>query len=342
MWYTYVVHSFISLLFQSLRAIVQKCLQMGEQLEVKSIAFPVIGTGKLNFPRDAASRIMLKETKSFFRANSGSKVQDIRFVVFEQDQALTAAFKQEMDKLKAKYKFCGPAHPVRVLYRDIRCKLGRLTRDRSASTDSISTETETGQLRKRERRQAHFPSRELSVRFSVLGKTNAGVDKAVESLKRGISEACFTDRVEDEVVSQLSRKQIVRLRRKAEDRDVKLEVEAYVDRIVVRGQPTDVSRMVGEIWKEIKKRTKKNQEVKQAQLKSTKIEWSYKIRGRKMVFDPSTKVKIEIAYCKDALTVKVPLRGEQFILDLKANSGRGQRTGEEITLKRKVKGTEEG
>ena len=328
--------------FQPLRAIVQKCLQKGEELGVKSIAFPVIGTGKLNFPRDAASRIMLEQTISFYQVNSRSKVQEVRFVVFEQDQALTSAFKQEMNKLKVKQKFRGPAYPVSVLYRGIRSKLGRLRRDRSVSTDSISIEDETGQPRKCERRQARRPSQELSVRISVLGKKSASVDKAIASLKRSFSEACTTDKVENEVVSQLSRKQIVRLRRKAEDRDVKLEVEADVDRIVLRGQPTDVSSMVGEIWKEINKRTKKNQEIEQAHLVSRNIEWSYKTRGSKMFFDPRAKAKIEIAYCKGATTVRVPLRGEKFILDLKVKSGRGQRTGEQITLKRKVKGAEEG
>ena len=82
----------------------RKCLQKGEGLGVKSIAFPVIGTGNLNFPRYAASRIMLEETISFCRANPGSKVQDIQFVVFKQDQALIAAFKLEIAKLVAKYK----------------------------------------------------------------------------------------------------------------------------------------------------------------------------------------------------------------------------------------------
>ena len=61
-----------------------------------------------------------------------------------------------------------------------------------------------------------------------------------------------------------------------------------------------------------------------------------------MVFDSRAKAKIEIAYCKDAPTVKVSLRGEQFILDLKAKRGLGQRTGEQITLKRKVKEGEKG
>ena len=126
----YMVHltspflQIISLLFQSLRAIVQKCLKKSGQLGLKSIAFPVIGTGNLNFPRNAASRIMLEETISFCQANSGSKVQDIRFVVFEQDQALITAFKQEMNKLKANYKYRGPAHYMSVLYRGIRSQLG--------------------------------------------------------------------------------------------------------------------------------------------------------------------------------------------------------------------------
>ena len=146
-WSTFEVHSytFYFLLFQSLRAIVQKCLLEGEQLGVKSIAFPVIGTGNLNFPRNAALRIMLEETISFCQANSVSKVQDIRFVVFEQDQALNAAFKQEMDKMKATYKSRSPGYPVSVLYKSIRSKLGRVKRDLSVSTltlysDSVSNE----------------------------------------------------------------------------------------------------------------------------------------------------------------------------------------------------------
>ena len=81
-----------------LRTIVQKCLQTGETLRANSIALPVIGTGNLQFPRDTASRIMLEETVNFCRANPASNLRDIRFVVFNQDQALISAFKNEMDK----------------------------------------------------------------------------------------------------------------------------------------------------------------------------------------------------------------------------------------------------
>ena len=205
-------------------------------------------------------------------------------------------------------------------------------------SDSSSDETDADQPES----SIQLASLNHSVRICVIGKEKNAVEKAVQSLKKGFSEACTSHKIENEVISQLSHKQIVSLKRKAEDRDVKLEVEADVDRIVVRGQPTEVSRMVGEIWKEINEMTKKNKEEEQAQRVSRNIEWSYEILGSKMVFGRETNTKIEIACSKDEPRVHVSLHGEQFVIDLKAKTGLGQRTGEQITLTRKVKGAEEG
>ena len=316
---------------------------------MKSIAFPVIGrTKNFNFPWDTPSRIILEETISFCQANPASKVRDIRFIVLEQNQALTAAFKQEIDKLIAKRKlslFRTKSGLLNSIKRRIKfpqrvpCLKGRT--HTQALQGNVCQATPNQDLSGHgQPRQKHGASQEFIVQICVLGKNTADVEKAVESLRKGFSEACKTEKVEHEVVSQLSHNQIVSLRRKAEDRDVKLVVEADVDRIVVRGQPTDVSGMVGEIWKEINERTKKNQEVEQARLVPRNIEWSYEIHGSKMVFDRKTNAKIEMASSKDEPRVQVSLRGEQFVIDLEAKIGLGQRTGEQITLKRKVKGSE--
>ena len=87
------------LLLKVLRDIVQRCLQKGEELRLSSMAFPVIGTGNLNFPPNEASRIMLEEVFSFCQTNASSNLRDIRFVVYQQDQTLITAFKQEMANL---------------------------------------------------------------------------------------------------------------------------------------------------------------------------------------------------------------------------------------------------
>ena len=196
---------------------------------------------------------MLKETISFCQANPRSKVQDIRFVVFQQDQSLTAAFKQEIDKLKAKHKLClvhpksGLINKMQSLFKRLKVSRGDMCGQTTNSHPWVNTDD--------------------VVHICVLGKKTADVKKAVESLKKGFSEACITQNVTNEVSSQLSHKQVVSLRRKAEESDVKLEVEADANNIVVQGQPTEVSAMVGEIWKEISERTKKihlNRKVKGA------------------------------------------------------------------------------
>ena len=444
-------------------------MQTGETLGANSIAFPVIGTGNLQFPRDTASRIMLEETVNFCRANPGSNLRDIRFVVFNQDQALTAAFKQEMDKLQPEhiglsaikkygYSFSpkvgvaqrmtstspfsvevingdltqenstdaimninstdmnmnnagdlskaiarqsGPlvqqecnqlgkqppgtaimtsggnlqvphiihiipgssdkqhlqqcleeglrvadannfqaisipcvgtggygltgADSAQLTFKALnafsaRCKNIQKVRVvvfqasmmqeflqeqkkqlvQGIEEDSDSEDAVVKQTRRRGPTQAPGQSDEHSVSISVIGKDKVSVGKAVESLKKGFSDACTMEKVESEIVSQLSDKQRDILRKKAKDRDVKLEIEDDVDRIVVRGGPTEVSGMVGEIWKEINERTKSKQEEEQAKLVSKNVEWSYEIRGTKVVFASKENAKIELAHSKDS------------------------------------------
>ena len=416
---------------------------------------------------------MLEETVNFCRANPGSNLQDIRFVVFNQDQALTAAFKQEMEKLQPKQ--IGNSHLtvevvngdltqenstdaiVNILSMDMNMnnagdlskaiarqsgplvqqecnQLGKQPPGTAVMTSggnlqvphiihiipgssdkqhlqqcleeglraadannfqAISipcvgtggyglTGADSAQLTFKalnafsarckniqkvrvvvlqapmmqeflqEQKQpvkdieedsnsenaAPGQSDEYSVTISVIGKDNVSVEKAAESLKRGFSDACTMEKVESDVVSQLSDKQKDILRKKAKDCDVKLEIEDC--RIVVRGGPTEVAGIVGDIWKQINKRTKKKQEEEQAKLVSKKVEWSYEIRGTKVAFAPKANTKIELAHSKDESPVQISLRGDKFVIDLKGNSGRGKTSGERITLKRKVKGADEG
>ena len=72
----------VHVLFKVLRGIIQMCLQKADEFGGASIVFPVIGTVKLHFPQDVASKIMLEETINFCQNNPSSVVKDIRFAVF--------------------------------------------------------------------------------------------------------------------------------------------------------------------------------------------------------------------------------------------------------------------
>ena len=181
-----------------------------------------------------------------------------------------------------------------------------------------------------------------SVKILVVGKDKGSVGKAVGALKKRFSDACVTQKVENETVSKLSPKQINNLRKKAKELDVKLEIEVDVDRIVVKGGPVEVPGMVGEIWQEINERNKKIQEEEQAMIVSKNVEWSYEIYGTKKVFSPKANGKLEMALVREQPQVQVSLPSDKFVIDVTAKTGCGQRNGEAITLFRKVKGADEG
>ena len=294
----------------------QQCLEEGLRVadtnNLQSISIPSVGTGGYGLAAADSAQITFQALKKF--SGICKSVRKVRVVVFQAQ--MMQEFLQEQQR-----------NPMQYL--------------QGEESDSSLDEKHAGQPRMRVSPKPQA-SIDHSVRIFVIGKEKAVVEKAVESLKKGFSEACTTEKVEHKVISQLSHKQIVNLSRRAEDRDVKLVVEAAVDRIVVRGQPTDVSGMVGEIWKEISERINKNQEEEQAQLVSRNVEWSYEIHGSEMLFDLKTNAMIEMACSKHEPTVEVPLRGEQFVVDLRAKSGRGKRSGIQTTLKRKLKGAEEG
>ena len=69
-------------------------------------------TPRKKFPPNEASRIMLEEVFSFCQTNASSNLKDIRFVVYQQDQTLITAFKQEMANLVGPSTYRGPSIEV--------------------------------------------------------------------------------------------------------------------------------------------------------------------------------------------------------------------------------------
>ncbi|PFX11672.1 Poly [ADP-ribose] polymerase 14, partial [Stylophora pistillata] len=292
----------------------QQCLEEGLRVAdahgLQSISIPCVGTDGYGLTGADSAQLTFKALNIF--SARCKNIQRVRVIVFQA--SMMQEFLQE---------------PKKQLVQDIE--------EKDSDTENVAA-WPTGRIG---RRQAPAQDYEHSVIISLIGKDEFSVGKAEESLKKGFYDACTMEKVESEVVSQLSDKQKDILRKKAKGRDVRLEIEDDVDRIVVRGEPTEVSGMVGEIWKEINERTKNKQEEEQAKLVSKNVEWSYELHGTKMAFAPKANAKIELAYSKDEHNVQVPLRGDKFVIDLKRNSGCGQTSGEQITLTRKVKGADE-
>ena len=292
----------------------QTCLEAGLRLadnhRLRSLSIPCVGTGGYGLAAADSAQVTFQALNNF--SLSCQNVRKVRIAVFQ------APMMQE-------FLLAQQRHAAGVADQKL---------------ESNSSSEHTRQPREYDKRLS--VTNDPSLKICVAGKDPTSVKKAVDYLKRGFSEACTTQKVENEAVNQLSRKQIDSLRKKANDRDVGLDIEADIDRIVVRGEPIEVTGMVGEIWHEINERNKEIKEEQQALLISKNIEWSYEIQGTKMVFDLKTSAKLEMANVKSEAVVSVLLRADEFDINLKAKTGQGRRNGETITLHRKLKGSDEG
>ena len=292
-------------------------LRLADQKNLHTISIPCVGTGGFGLTAADSAQVTFQALSSL--RGSCQNLRNVRVVVFQAQMvqefllAQQRQAMQDMDKRESDYTV-----------NDEVAEQPRIARQRRNTATTLSS------------------IGDHSVKIFVVGKDKGSVSKAVDSLKKRFSESCTTQKVENETVSKLSPKQVNTLRKKAKERDVRLEIEVDVDRIVVKGGPVEVPGMVGEIWQEINERNKKIQEEEQAMMVSKSVEWSYERQGKKMVFSPKANGKLEMAHIKEQLTVQISLLGDKFDINLKNKIGRGQQNGETITIFRKVKGAEEG
>jgi O-acetyl-ADP-ribose deacetylase (regulator of RNase III) len=77
----------------ALRTSTRRSLELAREKELRSIAFPAVGTGIAHFPLDECARIMIDEVVA--HAARPGTVIDVRFVLYGDDAL--RAFRQEAD-----------------------------------------------------------------------------------------------------------------------------------------------------------------------------------------------------------------------------------------------------
>jgi len=80
---------------QKLQAAMEGSLELADQLSLVSIAFPAISTGIFGFPKQRAARIMLSTIQAYFARPAGSRLHQVRIVLF--DQLTLSAFSSVWD-----------------------------------------------------------------------------------------------------------------------------------------------------------------------------------------------------------------------------------------------------
>ena len=87
---------------QLLRFILRESLKLASQDKMTSIAWPTIGCGNLEYPKDVVAAAMFDAVRRFSAANQGSSLRDVRIVVFKGDQNTIDEFEKVLEMTSAR------------------------------------------------------------------------------------------------------------------------------------------------------------------------------------------------------------------------------------------------
>ncbi|XP_062354386.1 protein mono-ADP-ribosyltransferase PARP14-like [Cinclus cinclus] len=77
--------------------IITKCLEIAEELSLKSITFPAIGTGNLEFPRSVVAKLLFDKVFEFSSKNRVNSLEEVHFLLHTKDTANIQEFSDELE-----------------------------------------------------------------------------------------------------------------------------------------------------------------------------------------------------------------------------------------------------
>ncbi|NXI95017.1 PAR14 polymerase, partial [Psophia crepitans] len=77
--------------------IITKCLEIAEELSLKSITFPAIGTGNLKFPRPVVAKLLFDKVFEFSSKKRVNSLEEVHFLLHPKDTANIQEFSDELE-----------------------------------------------------------------------------------------------------------------------------------------------------------------------------------------------------------------------------------------------------
>ena len=80
-----------------LKTTIANALKLADQKNLKSIAFPSIGSGNNGFPKATAANIILESISSYFQSVMASSIKEVSFVLFDDESV--AVYQHELARI---------------------------------------------------------------------------------------------------------------------------------------------------------------------------------------------------------------------------------------------------
>ncbi|XP_071291434.1 protein mono-ADP-ribosyltransferase PARP14-like isoform X2 [Agelaius tricolor] len=89
--------------------IITQCLEIAEELSLKSITFPAIGTGNLEFPRSVVAKLLFDKVFEFSSENRVNSLEEVHFLLHTKDTANIQEFSDELESRSMAVKGLKPS-----------------------------------------------------------------------------------------------------------------------------------------------------------------------------------------------------------------------------------------
>ena len=306
---------------KKLKGTVKSVLKKADNLQLRSIALPAIGTGRHGFTPSKAAQYICEGIVAFSK-HSNSTVTEVRIVVFEQP--LFTEFGRHFQETG---KQSGALKSLAGGFWSVMSYFGRKFGQGEESSDSSDFESGYGDEDDAIESRGPIPSRSLQQYYetaylviSVYADSKETVENVITEIQVVIDKDFVRDEINGDMVGELSTDSVDELTELAFATHVELDVDHRMKRIIMKGEKSKVSDIklkVNELFHELdmlrteesfakeQAETERRELEKRIELAAEAFHWQFESQaGVFEDFDPEISFIIEEAFANEESSYK--------------------------------------
>ncbi|XP_060577859.1 protein mono-ADP-ribosyltransferase PARP14-like [Ruditapes philippinarum] len=295
------------------KARILKCVEKANKERLKTIAFPVLGTGKgfKTFSPDAIAGCLFDAVSEFVQKTKSPSIKEIRLIVYSGQSGM---YKPIMDQLHKKVQEAVMAASDGLFRKGF--KTATKMKDKFFA---VLTGKEEGTISEQDMKK--FRQEESSLEVHIYSDCKSNIEKCKKELEAKLEESYVKKKIEDykELIKNIDADEMEQLDTAALA-DINIDKQAGV--ITVNGPQKHVAEVIHDLRMRLLKIERRKNDIATAEELYKLVQWQYEEvtdRGFEYtVYEKGLNQKIEEAYKTNAATYEFEDNdGETFVIDFK-------------------------
>ncbi|XP_075912554.1 protein mono-ADP-ribosyltransferase PARP14-like [Petromyzon marinus] len=281
---------------QTLEHILESCCKKADASNYATMAFPAIGTGNLNYPKNVVAEIFFKEIKRFSKRNPKSPLKDISIVVYGQD---TDTFERKPRSLLQVKVVVFMAEMLKDFHEEL------LSRSKKSAPVERGT-FQSWHSRMHPQTQPSFEVVEIEpVQLQVFSNKEENIDKVFEMIETKLSTEEAEREIKDPLIQEFSPKEFDEMKALQNKYQVIIKIDTSGG-LKIQGNIADVSHVVVELHKIMNDVRLRLTTAEEEELLEKTVQWMYLDSDEEyVIFTKSENIAIEKAYLQKRKTIYI-------------------------------------